>query len=66
MVDPDGENISFTTHTVGLTTNTSLIISDAKISYTGYYWIETSSYFIVCNASLSVLTGSYICGYLNL
>ena len=54
MVDPNGENINFLTHTNGSTTNSSLTISNAIKSYTGYFWVGTSS-LNVCNASLTVL-----------
>ena len=62
MVDPVGENISFRTHTVRLTTNSSLIITNAIKSHTGYYWVGTPS-LNVCNVSLTVETGT-VCGYL--
>ena len=76
MVDPNGENINFLTHTTvssstinngsavnngntvnnnGSTTNSSLIITNAIKSYTGYFWVGTPS-LNVCNASLTVLT----------
>ena len=62
MVDPDGENISFITHTVMPTTNSSLIITNAMRSYTGYYWVETP-YFNACNVSLTVETGMWLPKY---
>ena len=55
MVDPNGENINFLTHTNGSTTNSSLTITNAIRSYTGYFWVGTSS-LNVCNASLTVTT----------
>ena len=60
MVDPNGENINFLTHTSGSTTSSSLNITNATKSYTGYFWVETSS-LNVCNASLTVLTSMYVC-----
>ena len=58
MVDPDGDNISFITNTIGNTTNSSLTITNVIKSYTGYFWVGTPS-LNVCNASLTVLTGTY-------
>ena len=55
MIDPDGENITFTTNTIGSTTNSSLTITNVIKSYTGYFWVGTPS-LNVCNASLTVLT----------
>ena len=55
MVDPNGENINFLNHTNGNTINTSLTITNARKSYTGYLWVGTSS-FNACNASLTVAT----------
>ena len=60
MVDPNGGNISFVNHTIGNTTNTSLTITNVRKSYTGYFWVGTSS-LNVCNASLTVLTSTYVC-----
>ena len=54
MVDPNGDNIYFTTDTIGNTTNSSLTITNVIKSYTGYFWIGTPS-LNVCNASLTVL-----------
>ena len=56
MVDPNGDN--FLTCTIGGTTNSSLTITNAIKSYTGYFWVGTSSLH-VCNASLTVLTSMY-------
>ena len=55
MVDPNGENINFLTRTIGNTTNSSLTITNAIKSYTGYFWVGTP-YLNVCNASLTVGT----------
>ena len=55
MVDPNGENINFLTHTNGSTINSSLTITNTIRSYTGYFWVGTSS-LNVCNASLTVTT----------
>ena len=60
MVDPNGENISFMNHTNDSTTNSSLTITNAIKSYTGYFWVGTQSR-NVCNASLTVLTS--MCPY---
>ena len=60
MVDPNGENINFLTRTNGSITNSSLNITNAIRSYTGYFWVETPS-LNVCNASLTVLASMYIC-----
>ena len=57
MIDPNGENINFLTHTIGSTTNSSLTITNAIKSYTGYFWIETPS-LIICNVSLTVGTST--------
>ena len=55
MVDPNGENIYFITDTIGNTTSSSLTITNVIKSYTGYFWVGTSS-LTVCNASFTVLT----------
>ena len=57
IVDPNGENINFLTHTNG-STNSSLTITNAIKSYTGYFWVGTSS-LNVCNATLTVTTHMY-------
>ena len=59
MVDPNGRNITFLTHTNESKTNSSLTITNAIKSYTGYFWVGTPS-LNVCNASLTVLTSMYI------
>ena len=64
MVDLNGENINFLTHTNGSTTNSSLTITNAIKSYTGYFWVGTPS-LNVCNASLTVGTSTYICVIYN-
>ena len=58
MVDPNGENINFLTHTIGNTINSSLTITNARISYTGYFWLGTP-FLNVCNVSLTVRTSMY-------
>ena len=55
MVDPNGENINLLTSINGSTINSSLTITNAIKSYTGYFWVGTPS-LNVCNASLTVLT----------
>ena len=59
MVDPNGENINFLTHTIGSTTSSSLTITNATKSYTGYFWVGTTS-FNVCNTSLTVGISMYM------
>ena len=60
MVDPNGGNINFLTHTNESTTSSSLTITNAIKSYTGYFWVGTSS-LNVCNASLTVTTSMFVC-----
>ena len=55
MVDPNGGNINLLTHTNGNTINSSLTITNAIKSDTGYFWVGTPS-LNVCNASLTVGT----------
>ena len=57
MVDPNGGNINFLTHTNGNTTSSSLTINNAIKSYTGHFWVGTPS-LNVCNASLTVGTST--------
>ena len=57
MINPDGENITISTHT-GNTLISSLTITDTVKSYTGYYWVKLSSDG-VCNVSLTVVTSMY-------
>ena len=59
MVDPSGEDVSFLTHT-GSTLTSNLTITNAIKSYTGYYWVGTSS-LTVCNVSLTVVTSMCLC-----
>ena len=54
MVYHDGLNIYFITDTIGNTTSSLLTITNVIKSYTGYFWVGTSS-LNVCNASLTVL-----------
>ena len=54
MVDPQDSNIHFTTSTTNYTLTSSLTISSAVISYTGYYWVRLDD--DVCNVSLTVTT----------
>ena len=58
MVDPNEENFNIMNHSNGNTTNSSLTITNATISYTGYFWVGTPS-LNVCNASLTVVTSMY-------
>ena len=57
MINPDGENITILTHT-GNTLTSSLTITNAVKSYTGYYWVRLLSD-DVCNVSLTVVTSMY-------
>ena len=59
MVDPNGENINFLNHTNGSTTSSSLTVTNSSRSYTGDYWVRTSSR-TVCRASLIVLSSMYV------
>ena len=59
IVDPSGEDVSFLTHT-GNTLTSNLIITNAIKSYTGYYWVGTSS-LTVCNVSLRIQTSVCVC-----
>ena len=54
LVYPSGVNTFIHTQT-GNTINSSLTITNARISYTGYYWVGTLSV-NVCNVSLTVTT----------
>ena len=64
MVDPNGGNINFLTRTIG-GTNSSLTITNAIKSYTGYFWVGTPS-LNICNASLTVLTSTYVCIHIRI
>ena len=59
MVDTQGSIIHFTTSTINNTLTSSLTITNAIKSYTGYYWVGTSS-LTVCNVSLTVGTSMYV------
>ena len=63
MVDPNGEIIYFITDTIRNTTSSSLTITNVIKSYTGYFWVGTSS-LTVCIASLTILTSMYVCRYM--
>ena len=54
MVDPQGNNIHFTTSTINNTLTSSLNITNATKSHTGYYWVRLPANDI-CNVSLSIL-----------
>ena len=56
MVDPNGANINLVYRSNGSTTSSSLTITNAIKSYTGYFWVGTPCLINVCNASLTVLT----------
>ena len=55
MVDPQDSNIQFTTSTTNNILTSSLTITNAVKSYTGYYWVRLPSD-DVCNVSLTVGT----------
>ena len=57
VLDPYEERINFLIRTTGNTISSSLNINNAVTPYTGYYWIETSS-FSACIVSLTVLEGT--------
>ena len=59
MVDPQDSNIQFTTSTTNNTLTSSLTITNAVKSYTGYYWVRLPSD-DVCNVSLTVVTSMWI------
>ena len=59
MVDPNGESFNIMNHSNESTTSSSLTITNAIRSYTGYFWVRISSR-NVCNASLTVLTSMLI------
>ena len=58
MVDPDDQSITIATHTESRI-NSSLTITNIRKSYIGYYWVATS-FFNVCNVSLTVVRGMWI------
>ena len=58
MIDSDLKNINISSRTIR-NTNSTLTITNTRISHTGYYWVGTSS-FNVCNVSLTVLTSMYV------
>ena len=60
MVDPNGGNINIMNHYNESTTSSSLTITNAIKSYTGYFWVRISCLINVCNASLTVLTSTYV------
>ena len=60
MVDPQSSNIHYTTSTINNTLTSSLTITNAVKSYTGYYWVKLPSD-DVCNVSLTVFgTSMYL------
>ena len=52
-------NIYLNTSTINNTINSSLTITNAVKSYTGYYWVGTLSV-NVCNVSLTVSTSTQL------
>ena len=59
LIDPNGEDVSFLTHT-GSTLTSNLTITNAIKSYTGDYWVGLPSV-DVCKVSLTVLTSMCVC-----
>ena len=57
MVDPQDSNIYFTNSTTNNTLTSSLTITNAVKSYTGYYWVRLPSV-NVCNVSFTVGTST--------
>ena len=55
MIDPQDNNIHLTTSTINNTLTSSLTITNAIKSYTGYYWVRLP-FDNICNASLTVVT----------
>ena len=55
MVDPQDSNIHLNTSTINNTLTSSLTITNAIKSYTGYYWVRLPSD-DACNVSLTILT----------
>ena len=54
-------NINSTTSVDTTNITTSLTITNARESYTGYYWVTLSSdYDETCNVSLTVTTSTYV------
>ena len=52
-------SIRFTVSTINNTLTSSLTITNARKSYTGYYWVRLPSD-DVCNVSLTVVTSTYM------
>ena len=55
MINPNGININFTTNHSENTLTTTLTITNAERSYTGYYWVK-SPLEDICNVSVTVGT----------
>ena len=65
MVDQHGKSISFITNTTGNTTTSTLIVTNARTSHTGYFWLETPSC-NVCSAAVIVKEiGMYVRMYVS-
>ena len=56
MVVPNAGNFKMANHNNSRNLTTSLTITNTRKSHTGYYWVRTSSS-VVCNVSLTVVTG---------
>ena len=59
MINQDGANIFVTTNASGNDLNSTLRITNAIKSHSGYYWVGVSSY-NVCNVSLTVGISKFI------
>ena len=53
MINPNGTDIMFTTNHSGKVLTTTLTITNAVRSHTGYYWVQSPSD-DTCNVSLTV------------
>ena len=60
MVVSNGGNFNIMNHSNESITSSSLTITNVIKSYTGYFWVGTSS-LNVCNASLTVTTSKFVC-----
>ena len=59
IINPNGRSISFTTNHSGNVLTTTLTITNALTSYTGYYWVKLLSS-LSCNMSVTVGIGTYV------
>ena len=59
MIKPNGTNINFTTNHSGNNLTTTLTITNAAKSHTGYYWVGPPLD-DACNVSVIVRTSTYV------